>query len=72
MPAADRRTPGELLAENDQLSRLLLLEVNGERAPAMLRAFPALVEAAAQMWSTLQSGNQQCEEREQRNDVRHW
>ena len=53
MPAADRRTPGELLVENDELSRLLLLEVGGERAPAMLRAFPALVEAAAQLWSAL-------------------
>jgi len=53
MPAADRRTPGELLAENDELSRLLLLEVNGDRAPAMLRAFPTLVESAAQLWSAL-------------------
>jgi hypothetical protein len=53
VPAADRHTPAELLAENDELARLLLLEVSGHRAPAMLRAFPALVDAAARMWSTL-------------------
>jgi len=53
MPAADRRTPAELLAENDELSRLLLLEVSSDRAPAMLRAFPTLADAAAQLWSTL-------------------
>jgi hypothetical protein len=53
VPAHDRRTPAELLAEADQLARLLLLEVNGHSAPAMLRAFPTLVEAAAQLWSVL-------------------
>ena len=58
MPAADRRTPAELLAENDQLARLLLLEVSGRAAPAMLRAFPALVEAAARLWSVLPSASQ--------------
>jgi hypothetical protein len=52
VPAADRHTPAELLAENDELARLLL-EVSGHRAPAMLRAFPDLVDAAARMWSTL-------------------
>jgi hypothetical protein len=35
-----RRTPAELLAANDELARLMLLEVSGERAPAMLRGFP--------------------------------
>ena len=49
MPAFDRRTPAELLAETDQLARLLLLEVSGHSAPAVLRAFPTLVEAAAQL-----------------------
>ena len=53
MPAPDRRTPAELLAETDQLARLLLLDVSGHAAPAMLRAFPTLVEAAAQLWSVL-------------------
>ena len=53
MPAHDRRTPAELLAEADQLARLLLLDVSGHAAPAMLRAFPTLVEAAAQLWSVL-------------------
>ena len=53
MPAHDRRTPAELLAETDQLARLLLLDVSGHSAPAMLRAFPTLVEAAAQLWSVL-------------------
>ena len=58
MPAADRRTPAELLAETDQLARLLLLEVSGQSAPAMLRAFPDLVEAAARLWSVLPSAGQ--------------
>ena len=53
VPAADRRTPAELLAENDELARQLLLDVNDQRSPAMLRAFPAVVEAAARVWSTL-------------------
>ena len=58
MPAADRRTPAELLAENDQLARLLLLEVSGERTPAVLRGFPVLVDAAAQLWSVMPSMTQ--------------
>jgi hypothetical protein len=53
MPAADRRTPAEPLAENDELARLLLLEVTAVQGPAILRAFPAVVEAAARVWSTL-------------------
>ena len=48
MPVHDHRTPADLLAESDQLARLLLLDVNGHAAPALLRAFPTLVEAAAQ------------------------
>lgn len=35
-----RRTASEPLAANDELVRLMLLEVSGERAPAMLRGFP--------------------------------
>lgn len=53
MPAADRRTPAELLAETDELARRLLLEVTAVQGPAMLRAFPTVVEAAARVWSTL-------------------
>lgn len=38
MPGPDRRrTPAELLAANDELARLMLLEVSGEPPPAMLR-----------------------------------
>jgi hypothetical protein len=42
VPGPDRRhTPAELLAANDELARLMLLEVSGERAPAMLRGLPS-------------------------------
>ena len=58
MPAADRRTPAELLVETDELARLMLLEVNGQAAPAMLRGFPDLVEAAALLWSVLPAASQ--------------
>ena len=58
MPMADRRTPAELLTETDQQARLLLLEVSGPTAPAMLRAFPELVEAAARLWSVMPSTTQ--------------
>jgi hypothetical protein len=58
MPAHDRRTPGELLAEADQMARLLLLEVGGHSAPTMLRAFPTLVDAAAQLWSAMPNTGQ--------------
>jgi hypothetical protein len=41
VPGPDRRrTPAELLAANDELARLMLLEVSGERALAMFRGFP--------------------------------
>ena len=36
-----RRTAAELLAANDEPARLMLLEVSGEPAPAMLRGFPS-------------------------------
>jgi hypothetical protein len=56
MPAHDRRTPGELLAEADQQARLLLLDVSAHSALAMLPGFPTVAEAAAQLWSVLQNG----------------
>jgi hypothetical protein len=40
MLARDRRTPAEFFAANDELTRLMLLELSGERAPAMPRGFP--------------------------------
>jgi hypothetical protein len=51
VPAPDRRTPAELLADKDELARPTL--VSGQRSAAMLRAFPELVDAAARMWSVL-------------------
>jgi hypothetical protein len=39
-----RRTPAERLAPNDELARLMLLEVSGERSPAMLRVSRLLDE----------------------------
>jgi len=41
-----RRTPAELLTASDELTRLMLLQVTCERAPAMLRWFRLLDKPA--------------------------
>jgi hypothetical protein len=41
VPGLDgRRTSAELLVANAELTRLMLLQVSGEQAPATLRGFP--------------------------------
>ena len=50
-PATDRRTVDELLHENEELARLGLFGVSGERAPSMLRAFKQVVHAGAALWT---------------------
>jgi hypothetical protein len=48
VPGPDRRrTPAELLAANDELARLMLLEVSGEPPPAMLRGFSRSLTSGA-------------------------
>ena len=39
MPARDRRTVGELLADSDALSREMLLDVSAKQSPAMVRTW---------------------------------
>jgi hypothetical protein len=53
VPAPDRRTVGELLAESDALARETLLDARPEIAPAMVRSWTQLVASAAQLWTAL-------------------
>ena len=43
MPAPDRRTIGELLADSDALARETLLDATPENAPAMVRSWNQVV-----------------------------
>ena len=53
MPAPDRRTIGELLADSDALARETLLDARPEVAPGMVRSWNQLVASAAQLWAAL-------------------
>jgi len=53
VPAPDRRTIGELLAESDALARETLLDARPDIAPAMVRSWNQLVASAAQLWAAL-------------------
>ena len=55
MPAPDRRTIGELLADSDALARETLLDATPENAPAMVRSWNQLVASAAHLWAALSS-----------------
>ena len=55
MPARDRRTIGELLADSDALARETLLDATLENAPAMVRSWNQLVTSAANLWAALSS-----------------
>ena len=55
MPAADRRTVGELLAESDELARETLLDATPDHAPAMVRTWNQLVRSAAELGAVLPS-----------------
>jgi hypothetical protein len=55
VPAPDRRTIGELLAESDALARETLLDATPEIAPAMVRSWHQLVTSAAHLWAALSS-----------------
>ena len=55
MPAPDRRTIGELLADSDALARDTLLDATPENAPAMVRSWNQLVASAAHLWAALSS-----------------
>ena len=53
MPAPDRRTIGELLADSDALARETLLDATPDIAPAMVRSWHQLVASAAHLWAAL-------------------
>ena len=55
MPAPDRRTIGELLADSDALARETLPDARPEIAPAMVRSWNQLVASAADLWAALSS-----------------
>jgi hypothetical protein len=53
VPAPDRRTIGELLADSDGLARDALLDVSPNQGPAMVRMWRQVVQSAAQLWGVL-------------------
>ena len=53
MPARDRRTVGELLADSDALSRETVLDVSPSHGPAMVRTWGQVVKSAAGLWAVL-------------------
>jgi hypothetical protein len=53
VPARDRRTVGELLADSDALSRETLLDVSASQGPAMVRTWGQVVQSAARLWAAL-------------------
>jgi hypothetical protein len=55
VPAPDRRTIGELLADSDALARETLVDARPEIAPAMVRSWNQLVVSAADLWAALPS-----------------
>jgi hypothetical protein len=55
VPAPDRRTIGELLADSDALARETLLDATAENAPAMVRSWHQLVASAVHLWAALSS-----------------
>lgn len=50
---ADVRSVGELLLDADQNARTLLMDVSGDDAAALLRGWPHLITAAADLWEAL-------------------
>lgn len=50
---AETRTVGELLLDVDHHARRLLLDVEGDDAAALVRAWPTLIAAAEEFWTVL-------------------
>jgi hypothetical protein len=53
VPAPDRRTVGELLADGDVLARETLLDNSASQGRAMVRTWGQLVQSAARLWAVL-------------------
>jgi hypothetical protein len=60
----DTRTVGEMLHDADHLARQLLMDVTGDDAGPLLRSWPALVNAASQLWETLPGRRRDPDERD--------
>ena len=53
MKRQDERSVGELLLDADFTTRQILMDVTGDDAPAMLRTWGEVVQAASELWATL-------------------
>jgi hypothetical protein len=53
VPAPDRRTVGELLADSVALARDTLLDASPSHGPAMVRTWSQVVQSAAGLWAVL-------------------
>jgi hypothetical protein len=51
--AGEGRTVAELLDDSDGLAREALLDLSADRAPGMVRGWPQLMQAAAELWGVL-------------------
>ncbi|GAB2863846.1 hypothetical protein [Nocardioides pacificus] len=49
----DVRSVGEMLVDVDYLARQLLMDVSGDDAATLLRSWPSMVAAAADLWASL-------------------
>jgi hypothetical protein len=55
--AGDGRTVAELLDDSDGLARETVLDMSADRAPGMVRGWPQLMRAAAELWAILPPGS---------------
>jgi hypothetical protein len=60
----DTRTVGEMLHDADHLARQLLMDVAGDDAGPLLRAWPALVDAGSHLWKALPGRRREGDERD--------
>jgi hypothetical protein len=49
----ESRTVAELLDDSDGLAREALFDMSADRAPGMVRAWPQLMQSAAELWAVL-------------------
>jgi hypothetical protein len=56
MTTRDMRSVGEMLFDVDSMARQLLMDVSGDDAGTLLRSWPTMVAAAADLWASLPAG----------------
>jgi hypothetical protein len=54
--AGEGRTVAELLDDSNGLAREVLLDMSADRALGMVRAWPQLMQSAAELWAVLPPG----------------